>query len=265
MSQRPIIGITTMSDHDAAGLHAPRFSNNQSYSRAVMAAGGIPLLIPQVEDEESLRALYDVLDGILVPGGVDISPRFFHEDAHPETDMPDTGLDFVETTMLPWALADDLPLFGICRGHQVLNVIMGGTLWQDIPSQYPTVFDHRESYKRKIRDYLAHDVRIAPDSRLRELAGAERVWVNTSHHQAVKEVAPTLRPTAWSPDDLCEGLEGTDHYFLLSVQWHPEEMVRKHEWARRLFSAFVEAAAARKSSRVETEATLRTLNDLAAA
>ncbi|HUS13870.1 MAG TPA: gamma-glutamyl-gamma-aminobutyrate hydrolase family protein [Chloroflexia bacterium] len=264
MTGRPIIGITTMSDHDAAGLHAPRFSNNQSYSKAVMAAGGIPLLIPQVEDAESLRALYDCLDGLLIPGGVDINPRFFQEDAHVDTDTPDNGLDFVETTMLPWALADDLPIFGICRGQQVLNVVMGGTLWQDIPSEYATVFDHRESYKRKIRDYLAHDVRIEAGTRLRTLAGAERVWVNTSHHQAVKAVAPGLRATAWSPDELCEGLEGPDHYFLLAVQWHPEEMVRKHEWARRLFSALVDAARARKASRLETEASIRALTGIAA-
>jgi len=264
MSQRPIIGISTMSDHDAAGLHAPRFSNNQSYSKAVMAAGGIPLLIPHVEDAESLRAIYECLDGVLIPGGVDINPRYFHEEARPEVDLPDNGLDFVETTLLPWALADDLPVFGICRGHQVLNVMLGGTLWQDIPTEYPTVFDHRESYKRKIRDYLAHDVRIASDSRLRQIVGAERIWVNTSHHQAVKLIAPGLRATAWSPDELCEGLESTEHTFLLSVQWHPEEMVRKHESARRLFSTFVEAARARKAARQGAPSGMRPRGDIAA-
>ncbi|MGI8589107.1 MAG: gamma-glutamyl-gamma-aminobutyrate hydrolase family protein [Chloroflexia bacterium] len=264
MSQRPIIGISTMSDHDAAGLHAPRFSNNQSYSKAVMAAGGIPLLIPQVEDEESLRALYECLDGLLIPGGVDINPRYFGEEANVETDLPDNGLDFVETTMLPWALADEMPIFGICRGQQVLNVVLGGTLWQDIPSEYATVFDHRESYKRKIRDYLAHDVRIDPESRLYTLVGAERIWVNTSHHQAVKTVAPSLRATAWAADNLCEALEAPDHPFLLAVQWHPEEMVRKHEWARRLFGALVEAARERKAGRTATEAAIRSLEGVAA-
>lgn len=247
MGSRPIIGIATMSDHDAAGLHAPRFSLNQSYNKAIMAAGGVPLMIPHVEDAESLRELYEMLDGLMLPGGVDIHPRYYDEEPHPKLDPTDDGLDWIEATLLRWALADDMPVFGICRGEQVLNVVMGGTLWQDLPSEYATVFDHRESFKRKIRDYLAHDVRIDPDSRLAEIAGATRVWVNTSHHQAIKRVAPGLRATAWSPDDLVEGIESPDHFFVVAVQWHPEEMIKKHEWALRLFRAFVDAAAQRRA------------------
>lgn len=247
MGSRPIIGIATMSDHDAAGLHAPRFSLNQSYNKAIMAAGGVPLMIPHVEDAESLRELYEMLDGLMLPGGVDIHPRYYDEEPHPKLDPTDDGLDWIEATLLRWALADDMPVFGICRGEQVLNVVMGGTLWQDLPSEYATVFDHRESFKRKIRDYLAHDVRIDPDSRLAEIAGATRVWVNTSHHQAIKRVAPGLRATAWSPDDLVEGVESPDHFFVVAVQWHPEEMIKKHEWALRLFRAFVDAAAQRRA------------------
>ncbi len=247
MGSRPIIGIAAMSDHDAAGLHAPRFSLNQSYNKAVMAAGGVPLMIPHVEDIESLRELYEMLDGFMLPGGVDIHPRHYNEEPHPKLDPTDDGMDWVEVTLLRWALEDDMPVFGICRGEQVLNVVMGGTLWQDLPSEYATVFDHRESFKRKIRDYLAHDVRIAPNSRLAEIAGATRVWVNTSHHQAIKRVAPGLIATAWSPDDLVEAVESPDHFFVMAVQWHPEEMVKKHEWTLRLFQAFVEAAAQRRA------------------
>jgi putative glutamine amidotransferase len=247
MGSRPIIGIAAMSDHDAAGLHAPRFSLNQSYNKAVMAAGGVPLMIPHVEDIESLRELYEMLDGFMLPGGVDIHPRHYNEEPHPKLDPTDDGMDWVEVTLLRWALEDDMPVFGICRGEQVLNVVMGGTLWQDLPSEYATVFDHRESFKRKIRDYLAHDVRVDPNSRLAEIAGATRVWVNTSHHQAIKRVAPGLIATAWSPDDLVEAVESPDHFFVMAVQWHPEEMVKKHEWTLRLFQAFVEAAAQRRA------------------
>ena len=238
----PLIGISTIDDHDAAGMHAPRFSLNQSYVKAVEAAGGIPILIPQLEDEGALRRIYDMLDGVVLPGGLDIHPKHYGQEPHPALDPTDVGLDFVETTLLPWALEDDMPILGICRGEQVINVVMGGTLIQDIYSQYTTTIDHRESFKRRIRDFLAHDIAIDPDSRLRALAGEDRIWVNTSHHQAIDKVAPGLRPTAWSPDGIVEAVEAPDRRFLVAVQCHPEEMWRKHAWARSLFKTFVDTA-----------------------
>jgi putative glutamine amidotransferase len=238
----PIIGVPAINDHDAAGVHAPRFSNNQSYLRAVEAAGSVPILIPHLESVEALRRIYDMLDGILLTGGVDIHPKFYGQEPHPSLDPSDIGLDHVETTMLPWAIEDDLPILGICRGEQVLNVVMGGTLIQDIYTQYQTTIDHRESYKRRIRDFLAHDIVIEDGTRLRELAGAARVGVNTSHHQSIDKVAPGLVATAWAPDGIIEAIESRDHTFLLAVQCHPEELWRKNEWARRLFNSFVEAA-----------------------
>jgi putative glutamine amidotransferase len=244
----PLIGISTMDDHDAAGIHAPRFSMNQSYSKAVMAAGGVPILIPHQEEPEALRRIYEVLDGILLPGGLDVHPKYYGQDPHPALDPVDVGLDTAETTMIPWALEDDMPIFGICRGEQILNVVMGGTLVQDIYSEYPTTIDHRESFKRKIRDYLAHDIAIDPGSRLRELVDADRVWVNTSHHQAIDKVAPGLVATAWSPDGIIEAVESPDHYFVMAVQCHPEEMWRKHKWASNLFETFVRAAIEAKQS-----------------
>jgi putative glutamine amidotransferase len=201
------------------------------------------VLIPQLEDASGLRRIYDMLDGVLLTGGVDIHPRFYGQEPHPSIDPPDTGLDRVETTLLPWAFEDELPVLGICRGQQVINVVMGGTLIQDIYTQYPTALDHRESAKRKIRDFLAHDIIIEEGARLRGLAGEDRIWVNTSHHQAVDAIAPGLRATAWAPDGIVEALESPEHRFLVAVQCHPEELWRKHAWAARLFSAFVEAAA----------------------
>ena len=239
----PIIGISTIDDHDAAGMHAPRFSLNQSYAKAVEAAGGIPILIPQIEETESLRRIYEMLDGILLPGGLDIHPKYYGQEPHPALDPTDLGLDFVETTIIPWALEDDMPVMGICRGEQVLNVVMGGTLIQDIYTQYSTTIDHRESFKRRIRDFLAHDIAIDPDSRLRTLAGEDRILVNTSHHQAVDRVAPGLRATAWSPDGIVEGVEAPERRFLMAVQCHPEEMWRKHAWARKMFKTFVDTSA----------------------
>ncbi len=237
-----------MDDHDAAGIHANRFSNNQSYVKAIEAAGSVPILLPQYESIEALRRVYDMLDGILLSGGLDIHPKFYGQEPHPALDPSDVGMDFVETTMLPWALEDDLPILGICRGEQVLNVVMGGTLIQDIYTQYPTTIDHRESYKRRIRDYLAHDIVIEESSHLRELAGESRVWVNTSHHQSIDKVAPGLIATAWASDGIVEAVESQERRFVMAVQCHPEELWRKQSWARSLFSAFVEAASERSNA-----------------
>ncbi len=242
----PIIGVSTMDDNDAAGVHAPRFGINQSYCKAVEAAGGVPILVPHLDDPDALRRIYELLDGMLLPGGLDVHPKYYGQEPHPALDPTDVGLDHAEITMLPWALDDDLPILGICRGEQVLNVVMGGTLIQDIYSEYPTTIDHRESYKRKIRDFLAHDIAIEPGTRLHELVGQDRVWVNTSHHQSIDKVGDGLIATAWSPDGIVEGIEAPDHYFMVAVQCHPEELWRKHAWARKLFSEFVEAASEAK-------------------
>lgn len=239
----PLIGISTIDDHDAAGVHANRFSNNQSYAKAIENAGGVPIMIPHVEEADALRRIYDVLDGILLPGGLDIHPKFYGQEPHPALDPTDVGLDRIESVMVPWALEDDLPILGICRGEQVLNVLMGGTLIQDIYTQYSTTIDHRESFKRRIRDFLAHDIEVKPDTRLHELTGEDRVWVNTSHHQCIDKVGDGLIATAWSPDGIVEGIEAPESRFLVAVQCHPEEMWRKHGWASKFFSSFVEAAA----------------------
>jgi putative glutamine amidotransferase len=238
----PLIGVSTMDDNDAAGVHAPRFSINQSYCKAVEAAGGVPILIPHQDDAEALRRIYEMLDGLLMPGGLDIHPKHYGQEPHPALDPTDHGMDFLETTMLPWAIADDLPILGICRGEQVLNVVMGGTLIQDIYSEYPTTIDHRESFKRRIRDFLAHDISIDPGSRLHSLVGEDRVWVNTSHHQSVEKVGNGLVATAWSPDGIVEAIEHPDAHYLVAVQCHPEELWRKHVWARKLFKSFVDAS-----------------------
>ena len=258
----PVIGVPAMDDHDAAGMHANRFSNNQSYIRAVEAAGAVPIIIPHLEAPEALRRIYDMLDGILLSGGVDIHSKFYGQAPHPALDPSDVGMDRTETTLLPWALDDDLPVFGICRGEQVLNVVMGGTLIQDIYTQYATVIDHRESFKRRIRDYLAHDIVIEESSRLRELIGEDRVWVNTSHHQSIDRVAPGLVATAWASDGIVEAVESRDHRFVMAVQCHPEELWRKHAWAHRLFGAFVEAASSNMRSNALSNRTVHPVSPL---
>jgi putative glutamine amidotransferase len=198
-------------------------------------------LIPCGLQEATLRALYGRLDAVLIPGGGDVDPRHYGAEKHPLTDRIDPERDETELTVTRWAMEDDLPLFGICRGHQVMNVAMGGTLVQDIPSQVDTEITHYVS-KEMPRSTQGHEVRIQPASRLAGIIGATAVAVNSYHHQSVERPAPTARVTAHAPDGIVEALEVPDRRFILSVQWHPEDMVGDDEAMQRLFDAFVDAA-----------------------
>lgn len=236
---QPFIGITTgirFSDDGWRyyGAYAPN-------ATAIERAGGLPVLIPCGLQEETLRAIYDRMDAVLIPGGGDIDPRHYGADRHPMTDRIDPDRDQTELTVARWAVEDDLPLFGICRGHQVMNVAMGGTLVQDIPSQVDTSIAHYMP-KELPRSAHGHEVRINPDSRLAGIIGSTAVAVNSYHHQSVEQPAPVAAVTAYAPDGIVEAIEHPDRRFVLSVQWHPEDMAGDEEAMQRLFDAFVDAA-----------------------
>ena len=244
---RPLIGIPTQTLQAIDGIPEAlphSWVMNSRYSVAAADAGGVPVMVPLFdEDPDTLRAVYDRLDGLLLAGGVDMDPVTFGEPPHPQLGRTDHARDVVELKLASWAIADRKPVLGLCRGHQVLNVALGGTLWQDIGAQVPTAIKHdffpNEGYPR---DYLAHDVSIAPGSRLHAAFDAPSVPVNSMHHQAVKALAPALVVTAHAPDGLIEAVEsGTDH-FLVGVQWHPEIFEDRDERTRRLFRDFVAAA-----------------------
>lgn len=240
----PVIGITCTRIRGAGG--GDRFGLNDVYVRAVMNAGGAPLLIPLDISEEALRAIYKTLEGLLLSGGVDVAPHRYGETPHPGLGEVDAGRDEVELALARWAVADDLPLLAICRGIQLLNVALGGTLYQDIPSQVPhaLVHPHQEGNRR---DHIAHTVHIVPGSRLHRILRPEggALPVNSMHHQAVKDVAPGCIVTARAPDGIIEALEEPTKRFVVGVQWHPEEMAENDARMRSLFAHFV--AAARKS------------------
>ena len=235
----PLVGITcaTLAPQ---GQRPPGFRQNQSYARAVAAAGGLPVLLPLVDDEAALRALYDRLDGVLLPGGGDVNPARYGQAARPEYHVEgvDEALDRVELTLAGWALADGKPLFGICRGQQTLAVAAGGALYQDIPSQIVGALAHQ---RPDARAALIHSIRVEPDSRLAAVLGAAEIGVNSIHHQAVARLADGWRAVAWAPDGVLEGIEHADHPFALAVQFHPEELVPDHAPSARLFITFVAA------------------------
>jgi putative glutamine amidotransferase len=239
LSAHPLVGLPTLAI--PPGPKPPRFGINQSYVRALVAAGCAPVLIPLLDDDERLRAIYQRLDGIVFPGGADIAPQEYGEEPIGNLNVVEAARDRTELTLARWAVADDLPTLGICRGQQVLNVALGGSLYQDLRHQGVTSVDHSDADGRA-RTALMHRVRLEPDSRLAQLIDETNIEVNSLHHQAVKAVAPRLKVTGTSEDGVIEALESDDRRFLIAVQWHPEE-IDDLPWVRRLFASFAHAAA----------------------
>ena len=241
MRTRPLIGYTTRSGITYAGYTSPRFANNESYANAIVDNGGAPVMIPAVADEEALGAVYEIVDGLLLTGGPDIDPARYERPRHPKTDGGDAAMEHAEMYLAGRALRDGLPILGICRGIQTLNVVAGGTLYQDVGDELNTEITHPAEANG--RAHLTHRVRIDAETRLRGAVGREEIAVNSLHHQAVRDVAPGFVATAHAPDGLVEAIERPDLPFALGVQWHPEELYRAEESWANLFRAFVTAAA----------------------
>lgn len=224
-----------------AGTLRPLYGVNRSYAQAVEMAGGTPVLIPHLDDMKMLEPLCSRLDGLLLPGGVDIHPRNFGEEPHPLLGTVDVQEDRLELALADYFLEMDLPILGICRGLQVLNVAARGTLYQDIHAQRPESLKH--AYTGKPRAYRAHPITLVPGTRLAELLGTEPLLVNSFHHQAIKTPGRNIVTSAQAPDGIIEGIEFPNHRFVLAVQCHPEELVvAGDERVLRLFQGFVQAA-----------------------
>ncbi len=236
---RPIVGIPCQADfRERSGC--PIYGNNRSYVHAVESAGGIPVLIPLLHDTALLEPLFSHLDGIIFTGGVDLQPELFDEEAHPALGEVDTRLDEFELALVRWTLERDMPLLGICRGMQLMNVVLGGSLYQDISAQNPESIVH---CRRELpRNMLIHNVRIEVGSQAERVLGANEVWINSLHHQAVKDAGAGVRISGRAEDNIAEFLEAPAYHFALGVQGHPEELYATEKWCAHLFSAFVLAS-----------------------
>jgi putative glutamine amidotransferase len=220
---------------------APRTGVNAAYVHSVVAAGGVPLILsPLMGAPVAARALAGV-DGLVLTGGEDMDPAWYGASPSARLNPPSRERDVFELALFATARQMELPVLGICRGIQLVNVAMGGSLYQDLPTERPGPTDHDAAGDRAAR---SHAVRLTPGSRAAMALGATDLRVNSFHHQGVRELAPGLVATGWSEDGLIEAAEsGTDGPWLLAVQWHPEEMYADARSPDRgLFRALVEQA-----------------------
>ena len=238
--QRPIIGVIA-SRYARAGGNSMLSGIGEQYLRAVESGGGIPLLIHLTHDASVIQAHYAHCDGLLFAGGGDVDPAIFGHAPHPKLGTIEPLRDEVELALARQAISDAKPVLGICRGIQLLNVALGGTLYQDIPSELPEASDHYASAKETGRAHLAHPIALEPGSWLAARLGTHALPVNTFHHQALRDIAPGLHITGRAPDGVVEAVEGAGPGFVIGVQCHPEDLWERADtrWAR-LFAGFVD-------------------------
>jgi putative glutamine amidotransferase len=217
---------------------ALRLRVNAAYTLALRGAGLLPLVLPVLDPADADAALEGV-SGLVLTGGEDVDPARYGAARHPALGDVHEGRDEFEMALVHAARARSLPTLAICRGVQILNVALGGTLVQDIPTEWVKPIVHDGDWARTAR---VHEVEVAAGSRLARALGTERPTVNSMHHQAIGKVAPCLATVARAPDGLVEGVEWpTDDWWMVGVQWHPEELWNSPEpWDRDLFAAFVE-------------------------
>ncbi|MBI5954253.1 MAG: gamma-glutamyl-gamma-aminobutyrate hydrolase family protein [Chloroflexi bacterium] len=233
---KPLIGITTRNRTDPDGH--PTTALQHTYTNAVVQAGGLPILIPSMLTEEVFLDLYSRVDGILFTGGGDVSLDYFDGDDHPRIGEVDKPRDLTEINLVRVAVNDGKPILGICRGMQVMNVALGGTLYTHLYDQLPGALDH--AYPGDLRRTLVHPVNVDESSRSAEIFGETLLQVNSLHHQGLNDLAPGLRAVGHSPDGLAELVELTGHPYAVAVQWHPEWLTDQLP-TRRLFKSFVDA------------------------
>lgn len=232
---KPLIGITTYNtknkfERDIAAVQ-------HTYIRAVTQAGGIPILIPAILQEDELNELYGHLQGILFSGGGDISLKYFEGENHPSIHEVDENRDVTELSLLRQSVQHEKPFLAICRGLQVMNVALGGTLHTHIPDQIPNSLKHdNQDFK-----LISHPVNIDEESSMAEIFGETLLHVNSLHHQAIKDLASNLRIVGHAPDGVIEAVELPDHPYALGVQWHPEWLTDQPAM-QKLFKSFVDAS-----------------------
>jgi putative glutamine amidotransferase len=228
---RPIIGVT-------ASLNQSKVVIDQDVLDAILLSGGLPFVIPYTKDPMVAKQIINELDGLLLSGGVDIDPTLFGEEPLPGLGQIMPERDYLEKLLIEDAMYHDLPILAICRGIQILNVISGGNMYQDIYTQTSNPLQHSQ---KAPRNHLSHFVQVESASKLYQIVKDTRFKVNSFHHQSVKQLAKGFKASATSKDGIIEAIESEVHRFVVGVQWHPENLIRFDVNARKLFDAFIKA------------------------
>ena len=231
---KPIIGVMPLWDEKKDSIWML-----PGYMDGLKQAGGLPVIFPFTDDERELEQLVSICGGFLFTGGHDVSPGLYGETPLEGLTVACPKRDAMESVVLGMALERDKPVLGICRGIQFINVFLGGTLYQDIPTQHPSAVEHRQAPPY---DKPSHTVSIAEGSPLHQCLGLGALPVNSCHHQAVRKLAPALKAMAFSPDGLTEAAYMPEKSFVWAVQWHPEFSYKTDANSRKIFGAFIKAA-----------------------
>lgn len=229
---RPVIGITAGFQEEEKRYHL-----SADYTEGIYRAGGLPVILPSLPPE-AVPLIVTAIDGLLLSGGGDLDPYHFGEEPSPQTGQISPRRDSFELSIAREALSRRLPILGICRGMQVLNVAGGGTIYQDLSLGIRQPLKH---YQEAPRWYTTHQITIREGSKLAAIFRTTTLRVNSFHHQAVKKVAPDFAPTAWAPDGVIEAIEAVTHPFAIGVQFHPEGMWEKDPLFLELFIALITA------------------------
>ncbi len=233
LMKKPYIGVIALVDEKKES-----YWMLPGYLKALEEAGAIPLVLPLTEDEEILNQIINDIDGLLLTGGHDISPSIYNEEVYENAGVACVERDTSEILLIRKAIEKNMPLLGICRGIQLLNAVLGGTLYQDLPSQYNSEISHQMT---KPYDRAVHNVTILPETLLSEIIPSGEIGVNSYHHQAIKDLASSLKVAAISEDKLVEAVYIPTQKFALAVQWHPEFSYKVDAHSMNIFKAFAQA------------------------
>ncbi len=239
--EKPLIGVLGSTRKTTSSYGVSEFvSVGSTYIRAILKNGGIPAVIPAATILQEKEAALEGYDGFLFPGGDDITPSLYGEEPLPQIDIFCPELDESQMIAGEYALKNKKPMFGICKGIQMINVIMGGTIYQDLSLCGHPVIQHMQKYDRT---YLTHSVQIDEGTILADILGAGSIMTNSMHHEAVKDLGEGLKATAHTSDGVIEAIESYDG-LVLAVQWHPEELVNTVPKMNLLFKYFIDKCSA---------------------